>query len=114
MLPSVCGLLSQSSLLVLFQLIDALKSSRVLCYEGGPLEKRQNVAGQALCSLELLDIGEEGVLGDALEWISDLALQVLGQGSKLVARVCLRRGSDPIRQRSVLVSPLCIYKARHA
>lgn len=97
MLPSVCGLLSQSLLLVLFQLVDALKSSRVLCYKGAPLEQRQNVAGQALCSLELLDIGEEGVLGDALEGISDLALKVLGQSSKLVARV-LSRVSDPVEE----------------
>lgn len=95
MLPSVCGLLPQSSLLVLIQLIDALKSSRVLCHEGALLEQRENVAGQALCSLEVLDIGEEGVLGDALERVSDLALKVLGQGSKLVASV-LRRVSDPI------------------
>lgn len=95
MLPSVCGLLSQNSLLVLVQLIDALESSRVLCHEGALLEQRENVAGQALCSLELLDVGEEGVLGDALEGVSDLALKVLGQGSKLGAGV-LRRVSDPV------------------
>jgi hypothetical protein len=98
----MCHFLSQGSLLLLVQLVQALKAGRVLGDEGSLLQEREDVVGQTLGAVEISDIGEEGLSRDSLQGVADLAFEVVGQSSKLFAsRVVV--DVDPMR-RSVLVN----------
>lgn len=99
----MCHFLSQGSLLVLVQLVEALKAGRVLGDEGSPLQDREDVVGQALGAVELSYIGEESLSRNSLQGVADLALEVVGQSSKLFASSVVDV-VDPMR-RTVLVNP---------
>lgn len=93
-LPSMCYLLSQSLLLILFK-VQALKASRVLCYEGTLLKKREDVVRQAFGPLKLSNIGEESVSRNSLERVTDFTLEVVGQSGQSLARLSRRVVAGP-------------------
>lgn len=82
--PLVSNLLSQSLLLLLVELLDSLKLSWILGYKGPRSKKRQGVFGHPFLPLELGNILEELVAGDAFEGIADFAGHVLGELGNLI------------------------------
>lgn len=93
----MCYLLSQSLLLVLFK-VQTLKASRVLCYEGTLLKKREDVVRQALGPLKLSNIGEESVSRNSLERVTNFTLEVVGQSGQSLACLSRRVVAAPIAE----------------
>lgn len=93
----MCYLLSQSLLLILFK-IQALKASRVLCYQGTLLKKRENVVRQAFGPLKLSNIGEKSVSRNSLEGVTDFTLEVVGQSGQSLACLSWRVVAAPMAE----------------